>query len=98
MKKKKVGFWQKVRNIYNDSPWHAAFTYPIAYIILWTVVLTIFVSINVLDIIGYTLMIAIFIAPIWVLIGLIIAKKRLPYLLSLLTCLVVVPVLIGTFA
>ena len=95
--KLKIGIWARIKNIYDNSPWHAAFTYPIAYIILWTVVLTIFVSINVLDIIGYTLMIAIFIAPIWVLIGLIIAKKRLPYLLSLLTGLVV-PMFIATFA
>jgi|TARA_B100001964_G_C13994397_1_gene492056 hypothetical protein len=34
VKKKKVGFWQKVRNIYNDSPWLAAFVYPIIYIIV----------------------------------------------------------------
>ena len=95
--KTKIGIWARIRNIYNDSPWHAAFTYPIAYIILWTVVFTIFVSINVPDIIGYTLMIAIFIAPIWVLIGLIIAKKRLPYLLSLLIGLVA-PMFIATFA
>ena len=47
--KPKIGIWARIKNIYDNSPWHAAFTYPIAYIILWTVVLTIFVSINVPD-------------------------------------------------
>ena len=48
MKKKKVGFWQRVRNIYNDSPWHAAFTYPIAYIIIALVLFGIFLSIDIM--------------------------------------------------
>ena len=97
MKKKKVGFWQRIRNIYNDSPWHAAFTYPIAYIFLWTLVVAILVALKAPEIIGITFMIAIFIAPIWVLIGLIIAKKRIPYLLSLIIGLGF-PIFVANFA
>ena len=78
MKKKKVGFWQRIRNIYNDSPWHAAFTYPIAYIFLWTLVVAILVALKAPEIIGIPFMIAIFIAPIWVLIGLILRLIVLP--------------------
>lgn len=96
--KPKIGIWARIKNIYDNSPGHAAFTYPIAYIILWTVVIGILASLEVPDIIGFTFMLAIFIAPIWVLIGIIIAKKRLPYLLSLLTGLVVIPALIAHFA
>ena len=97
MKKKKVGFGQRIRNIYNDSPWHAAFTYPIAYIFLWTLVVAILVALKAPEIIGITFMIAIFIAPIWVLIGLIIAKRRIPYLLSLIIGLGF-PIFVANFA
>ena len=83
MKKKKVGFWQRVRNIYNDSPWHAAFTYPIAYIIIALVLFGIFLSIDIIAL-GIFFYASVLLTPIWVFIGLIISKKRLPYLLSLI--------------
>ena len=83
MKKKKVGFWQRIRNIYNDSPWHAAFTYPIAYIIIALVLFGIFLSIGN-EYIGVFFYASVLLTPIWVLIGIIISKKRLPYLLSLI--------------
>ena len=31
--KSNVGIWTRIKNIYNNSPWHAAFTDPIAYMI-----------------------------------------------------------------
>ena len=31
--KSKVGIWTRIKNIYNNSPWHSAFTYPILYIL-----------------------------------------------------------------
>jgi hypothetical protein len=83
MKKKKIGFWQRVRNIYNDSPWHAAFTYPIAYIIIALVLFGIFLSIDIIAL-GMFFYASVLLTPIWVFIGLIISKKRLPYLLSLI--------------
>ena len=27
-----IGIWTRIKNIYNNSPWNAAFTYPILYI------------------------------------------------------------------
>ena len=83
MKKKKVGFWHKVRNIYNNSPWHVAFTHPIAYIIIELVLFGIFLSIDIIAI-GMFFYASVLLTPIWVFIGLIISKKKLPYLLSLI--------------
>jgi type IV pilus assembly protein PilA len=96
MKKKKVGFWRKIKNIYDYSPWHAAFTYPIAYIIIALVLFGIFLSIGN-EYIGVFFYASILLIPIWVLIGLIISKRRLPYLLSLIIGLVI-PAIIGVVA
>ena len=95
MKKKKVGFWQKVRNIYNDSPWLAAFVYPIIYIIVAGILSSAFLMLGVshvlskqiqsfMAIIGAVFALSIYLTPIWVFVGLIISKKKLPYILSLL--------------
>ena len=86
--KSKKGFWTRIKNIYDNSPGHAAFTYPIAYIILAPilggVILGIFVNNFILEIAAGIIMLSTFLAPIWVLTGLIVSKKKLPYILSLI--------------
>ena len=34
MNASKRNFWINIKNIYNNSPWHASFTYPILYIFI----------------------------------------------------------------
>ena len=91
--KPKIGIWTRIKNIYNDSPWHAAFTYPIIYVVF--LILLLFVPYT--PIIGLIL-IFILLAPLWVFLGLFISKKKTPFVLSLFTGLIVVPMLIATFA
>ena len=90
--KSKVGIWIRIKNVYNNSPWHAAFTYPILYFFVVSIfsVLTgaFFFSIEkyTLNILGYfalILMFSIYLTPIWVFVGLIVSKKKIPYVLSL---------------
>ena len=92
MKKKKeksikTSFWEKIKNIFNNSPWHAAFTYPIAYIIMMPILAGALFTINneggPLVKVGGSLILSIFLTPIWVFAGLFISKKKTPYILSL---------------
>ena len=91
--KSKVGIWTRIKNIYNNSPWHAAFTYPILYILGGLIFGGLIAAIsssmknsnelNILDYFAMTFMFSIYLTPIWVFIGLIVSKKKIPYVLSL---------------
>ena len=91
--KSKVGIWTRIKNIYNNSPWHAAFTYPILYILGGLIFGGLIVAtsssmknsneLNILDYFAMTFMFSIYLTPIWVFIGLIVSKKKIPYVLSL---------------
>ena len=100
MKKKKeksikTSFWEKIKNIFNNSPWHAAFTYPILYIFIIPLIGGALVAANMgtannpgagdgpLFYIGMFLILSILFTPIWVFAGLFISKKKTPYILSL---------------
>lgn len=91
--KSKVGIWTRIKNIYNNSPWHAVFTYPIIYVIF-------FISLLFIPYESNTGLIFIFIllAPLWVFLGIFISKKKTPFVLSLFTGLIIVPTVIATFA
>ena len=87
--KSKVGIWTRIKNIYNNSPWHAAFTYPILYIFIIPIIGGALMAANIsnemgpLAIFGFFLILSIFLTPIWVFAGLFISKKKTPYILSL---------------
>ena len=94
MKKKKkksikTSFWEKIKNIFNNSPWHAAFIYPILYIFIIPIIGGALMVANIsnemgpLAIFGFFLILSIFLTPIWVFAGLFISKKKTPYILSL---------------
>ena len=91
--KSKVGIWTKIKNIYNNSPWHAAFTYPIIYVIFFISLLFIPYESNI-----GLIFIFILLAPLWVFLGIFISKKKTPFVLSLFTGLIIVPTVIATFA
>ena len=93
--KSKVGFWNKLRVAIDESPWHSAFTYPIAFIILTIIVASIISYINTS--ISVSLVLFIYLTPLWVLYGLIVSKRRLPYLLSLIIG-IALPATIGVIA
>ena len=86
--KSKVGIWTRIKNIYNNSPWHAAFTYPIAYIISTAVIGGVLAS-SGFESVGWFFLLIFYLTPLWVLVGLIVSKRRLPYLLSLIIGLVI---------
>ena len=91
--KSKVGIWTRIKNIYNNSPWHAAFTYPIIYVIFFISLLFIPYESNI-----GLIFIFILLAPLWVFLGIFISKKKTPFVLSLFTGLIIVPTVIATFA
>ena len=84
--KSKVSIWTRIKNIYNNSPWHAAFTYPILYILGGLIFGGLIAAIsssmknsnelNILDYFAMTFMFSIYLTPIWVFIGLIVSKKK----------------------
>ena len=86
--KSKVGIWTRIKNIYNNSPWHAAFTYPIAHIISTAVIGGVLAS-SGFESVGWFFLLIFYLTPLWVLVGLIVSKRRLPYLLSLIIGLVI---------
>ena len=94
--KSNVGIWTRIKNIYNNSPWHAAFTYPIAYMISTAAIGGVIAS-RGLESIGWFFLFIFYLTPLWVLFGLIVSKKRLPYLLSLIIGLVI-PALLAVVA
>ena len=94
--KSNVGIWTRIKNIYNNSPWHAAFTYPIAYMISTAAIGGVLAS-SGLESIGWFFLFIFYLTPLWVLFGLIVSKRRLPYLLSLIIGLVI-PALLAVVA
>ena len=94
--KSNVGIWTRIKNIYNNSPWHAAFTYPIAYMISTAAIGGVIAS-RGLESIGWFFLFIFYLTPLWVLFGLIVSKRRLPYLLSLIIGLVI-PALLAVVA
>ena len=94
--KSKIGIWTKIKNVLNNSPWHSAFTYPILFIIICFSLFGVFLSKD-LENIGFIFLILFYLTPLWVLFGLIVSKRRLPYLLSLIIGLVI-PITIAMVA
>ncbi len=81
--KTKIGIWARVKNVLDNSPWSSAFTYPIAYMILTALIGAGFLSIG-FENLGFFFLIIFYLTPLWVLFGLIVSKRRFPYLLSLI--------------
>ena len=94
--KSKIGIWTKIKNVLNNSPWHSAFTYPIAYMVVTLLICVGFFSIE-LENLGVFFVLLFYLTPLWVIFGLIISKRRLPYLLSLIIGLVI-PITIAMVA
>ena len=87
--KSKVSIWTKIKNIYNKNSFNAAFSYPILAIILAPILLALIGYLSdgneSLLLGGFLFMAGVYVlAPTWVLIGLIVSKKKLPYTLSLI--------------
>ena len=84
--------WNSIKNLYNDSPWHASFTYPILYIFIANVLGGLIAALSVsrdfqdtfLINISLIFMLSIYLTPIWVFLGLIVSKRKKPYILSLI--------------
>ncbi len=97
------GIWSIIRNTYNNSPWHASFTYPILYILITSILVGILSALSASLNFEYTfiiyfsliLMLTIYLVPpIWVFVGLILSKKKKPYILSLINGLSLLIILI----
>jgi hypothetical protein len=92
--KSKIGIWTKIKNIFNESPWHAAFSYPFVFFFLFVIILIlieyifIYLGINEL-LVSIYLGPLFFLIPIWILTGLIVSKRRLPYFICILITLVI---------
>ena len=87
--KSKVGINTKIKNIYNKNSFNAAFSYPILAIILAPILLALIGYLSggneSLLLGGFLFMTGVYVlVPTWVLIGLIVSKKKLPYTLSLI--------------
>ena len=84
--------WNSLNTLYNDSPWHASFTYPILYIFIANILGAIIAAIsasrdfqdNFLLYISLIFFLSIYLTPIWVFVGLIVSKRKKPYILSLI--------------
>ena len=81
--KSKIGIWAKIKNFLNNSPWHSAFTYPILFLTACMSLFFFSISLDLNTLAGLSLTLF-FLTPLWVLFGLIVSKKRAPYLLSLI--------------
>ena len=81
-----------IKDLYNDSPWHASFTYPILYIFIANILGAIIAAISssrdfqdtFLIHISLIFFLSIYLTPIWVFVGLIVSKRKKPYILSLI--------------
>ena len=81
-----------IKDLYNDSPWHASFTYPILYIFIANILGAIIAAISAsrdfqetfLINISLIFFLSIYLTPLWVFVGLIVSKRKKPYLLSLI--------------
>ena len=87
--KSKVGIWTRIKKIYNENSFNAAFSYPILVVILTAVLFFLIAYLSnendSLLIAGLLFMVGVYIlVSTWVLIGLIVSKKKLPYILSLI--------------
>ena len=89
--KSKKGFWTRIKNYYNNSPWNAAFTLPILVLIICPIlILAIITGLeSIVDTDGFIfgvlfVFLPYVLVPIWVFAGLIVSKKKLPYILSLI--------------
>ena len=88
----KRNIWKSIKNIYNNSPWHASFTYPILYIFIANILGGIIAAISVSGdsentvfiYMALIFMLSMYLTPIWVFIGLIVSKRKKPYILSLI--------------
>ena len=88
----KRNIWTTIKNIYNNSPWHASFTYPILYIFIANILggFIAFISAirdfqdTFLIYISLIVMLSMYLTPIWVFVGLIVSKRKKPYILSLI--------------
>ena len=84
--------WNSIKNLYNDSPWHASFTYPILYIFIANILGAIIAAISAsrdfqetfLINISLIFFLSIYLTPLWVFVGLIVSKRKKPYVLSLI--------------
>ena len=84
--------WNSIKNLYNDSPWHASFTYPILYIFITNILGGLIAALSAsrdfqdtfLINISLIFMLSIYLTPIWVFVGLIVSKRKKPYILSLI--------------
>ncbi len=92
MNASKRNFWINIKNIYNNSPWHASFTYPILYIFIANILGGLIAALSAsrdfqdtfLINISLIFMFSIYLTPIWVFVGLIVSKRKKPYILSLI--------------
>ena len=88
----KRNIWTSIKNIYNNSPWHSSFTYPILYIFIVNILGGIIAFISAirdfqdtfLIYISLIVMLSMYLTPIWVFVGLIVSKRKKPYILSLI--------------
>ena len=84
--------WNSIKNLYNDSPWHSSFTYPILYIFIANILSGIIAAVSAsrdfqdtfLINISLIFLLSIYLTPIWVFFGLIVSKRKKPYILSLI--------------
>ena len=80
----------KIYNFIKNSPWHGALTIPLlAFFIPWLVIyldVELIENISVLDnvvaVFGLIFGLMFIIIPIWLIFGMIVSKKKLPYMLS----------------
>jgi hypothetical protein len=85
-----VAIWSRVKNIYNESPVHAAFSYPFVFtffLIVFAVIIEVSfekLGFNPRNFVSYFLGTLFFLIPIWVLTGLFVSKKKIPFLLSII--------------
>ena len=97
--------WNRIINLYNESPWHASFTYPILYILVANILGGIIAAISAshdfqdtfLINISLIFLLSIYLTPIWVFFGLIVSKRKKPYILSLIIglCLLFILIFLG---
>ena len=85
-----VAIWSRVKNIYNESPVHAAFSYPFVFtffLMVFAVIIEVSfekLGFNPRNFVSYFLGTLFFLIPIWVLTGLFVSKKKIPFLLSII--------------
>ena len=87
MKKSEVNkslaaIWARIKKIYNETPWHAAISYPFVFLFFISIlsILLDYLSIGLWDSIRW---VVVFVIPIWILLGLIVSKRRAPYIITI---------------